>query len=149
LNADEKYTYRQKNSKPILDEIHTYLVIQKSFIPPKSLLGQAVSYTLNQWPKLLVYLKDGRLENNNNRSERAIKPFVIGRKGWLFADSVEGAEAAAIIYSLIETCKYHHVELYNWFKYVLQILPSCQTLEELEVLLPFNIDKNLLATTFN
>ncbi len=81
----------------------------------KSPLGQAVSYTLNQWPKLMAYLQDGRLENNNNRTERAIKPFAIGRKGWLFADSVAGANAAAIIFSLVETCKQHNIEPYGWF----------------------------------
>lgn len=140
----EKREVRQQKAKPILEELHQYLYTNQSSIPPKSLLGQAVSYTLNQWPKLLTYLEDGRLENNNNRSERAIKPFVMGRKAWLFADSVEGAHAAATIYSLIETCKYHHIEPYDWFRYVLQALPNCQKLEEFEVLLPFNINKQLL-----
>ena len=105
-----------------------------------------MSYTLNQWPKLLVYLKDGRIENNNNRSERTIKPFAMGRKGWLFADSVEDAHAATIIYSLIETCKYHQIEPYYWLKYVLQNISACKTLNEFEALLPFNIDKSLLET---
>jgi transposase len=144
LTSDEKFIHREEKSRPILIEMHEYLVAQQPSIPPKSLLGQAVSYTLNQWSKLLTYLKDGRLENNNNRSERAIKPFVIGRKAWLFADSVEGAHAAATIFSFIETCKHHQIEPYYWFKYVLQTLPSCQTLEEFEALLPFNIDRNLL-----
>jgi len=111
---------------------------------PKSPLGQAVSYTLNQWPKLITHLKDGRLENNNNQSERAIKPFVIGRKGWLFADSVAGAEAAAIIFSLVETCKHHDIEAYDWFRYVLQQIPLCQSDADMEALLPFNIDQRLL-----
>ena len=92
-----------------------------------------------------MYLDDGRLENNNNRSERAIKPFVIGRKGWLFADSVAGAEAAAIIFSLVETCKHHGIEAYDWFRYVLQKLPLCQSDAEIEALLPFNIDRALIA----
>ncbi len=94
---------------------------------------------------MLTYLDDGRLEISNNRSERAIKPFVIGRKGWLFADSVEGAEAAAIIYSLIETCKHYSVESYHWLRYALQRLPSCQTVKELEALLPFNITPEQLT----
>jgi len=144
LQDSDRKIVRQEKAKPLLDELHQYLLDNQPNIPPKSLLGQAVTYTLNQWSKLLTYLKDSRLENNNNRSERAIKPFVMGRKAWLFADSVEGAEAAAIIYSFVETCKYHHIEAYNWFRYVLQALPSCQTLEEFEALLPFNIDKKLL-----
>lgn len=140
----EKKIIRQEKAKPILDELYNYLLKNQLSVPPKSLLGAAISYTLNQWHKLVVYLDDGRLENNNNLSERAIKPFVMGRKAWLFANSVEGAESAAIIYSLIETCKHHHVQPYAWLKYVLQKIPTCQTLEEFEALLPFNIDKKLL-----
>jgi len=77
--------------------------------------------------------------------ERAIKPFVVGRKGWLFADSVAGAEAAATIFSFVETCKYHDVEPYDWFRYVLQRIPLCKSEDEIKALLPFNIDKNLLS----
>ncbi|MBV9576107.1 MAG: IS66 family transposase [Gammaproteobacteria bacterium] len=145
LSDADKKNIRQEKAKPILDELHDFLLVNEHAVPPKSLLGTAISYTLNQWKKMLVYLEDGRLENNNNRSERAIKPFVMGRKAWLFANSVEGAEAGAIIYSLIETCKYHYVQPYAWLKYVLQAIPACQTLEEFEALLPFNIDRNLLA----
>lgn len=145
LNAEGKFNLRLKKAKPVLDDLHAYLIAMQPRTLPKSPLGQAVSYTLNQWPKLLTYLDDGRLENNNNRSERAIKPFVIGRKGWLFADSVAGAEAAAIIFSLVETCKHHDVEAYDWFKYVLQQLPLCQSNAEIEALMPFNIDRKLIA----
>jgi len=112
---------------------------------PKSPLGKAIFYALNQWPKLLAYLEDGRLENNNNRSERAIKPFVIGRKGWLFANSVDGANAAATLFSLVETCKHHNIEPYDWFRYILQQMPLCQNEDEMEALLPFNINRELLA----
>ena len=96
LSDADKKNIRQEKAKPILDELHDFLLANEHAVPPKSLLGAAISYTLNQWKKMLVYLEDGRLENNNNRSERAIKPFVMGRKAWLFANSVEGAEAAAI-----------------------------------------------------
>lgn len=149
LSSEDKKTIREEKAKPVLDELYDFLSSNQPHIPPKSLLGKAVAYTLNQWPKLLTYLQDGRLENNNNLSERAIKPFVMGRKAWLFADSVEGAEAAAIIYSLIETCKHHHVEPYDWLRYVLQAIPSCQTLAEFEALLPFNINKELLIAQPN
>lgn len=90
------------------------------------------------------YLKDGRLEISNNLSERAIKPFAIGRKGWLFANSIEGAEAAATLFSFVETCKYHEIEAYHWFRYVFQQLPLCKTDEERATLLPFNIERSLL-----
>jgi transposase len=144
LPRDEKYKIRNEKSILILNNLHDYLLNNQLHIPPKSLLGQAVSYAINQWPKFLNFLQDGRLEISNNRSERAIKPFVMGRKAWLFADSVDGAHAAAIIYSLIETSKHHDVEPYFWLRYVLNQLPLCTTLDEFEALLPFNIDKNLL-----
>lgn len=143
FSQEDKFNIRNEKARPILNELYNYLVSKQPQILPKSPLGQAVSYTLNQWTKLLTYLKDGRLENNNNRSERAIKPFVIGRKGWLFANSVEGANAAAIIYSFVETCKWHGVEAYDWFRYVLAELPLCSE-DKLESLLPFNINPELL-----
>lgn len=145
MSKIDKFHIRLEKAKPILDDLHAYLMAMYPRIPPKSPLGLAVSYTLNQWPKLITYLEDGRLENNNNRSERAIKPFAIGRKGWLFADSVSGAEAAATIFSLVETCKYHAIEAYDWLKYALQHVPLCKSPEEIEMLLPFNIDRSLLA----
>lgn len=146
LPADEKYQIRQEKSKPLFTELYEYLTASQPTVPPKSLLGKAISYTLKQWNKLLIHLNDGRLDNSNNLSERAIKPFVIGRKGWLFADSVAGAEASALLFSLIETCKHHEVEPYAWFRYVLQKIPSCQTRDEIEALLPFNIDEKLLVS---
>jgi hypothetical protein len=140
----EKYAIRQNQANIILHDLHHYLIEKQPNIPPKSLLGQAVSYTLNQWNKLLVYLDDGRLDISNNLSERAIKPFVIGRKGWMFAHSIAGAHAAATIYSMIETCKYHHIEPYDYLRYVLEALPQCNTIEDYEKLLPYTIDKQLL-----
>lgn len=145
LSADDKYQIRLEKAEPILKAMHDYLTSAYPRVVPKSPLGTAVSYTLNQWPKLLTYLQDGRLENNNNRTERAIKPFAIGRKGWLFSDSVAGAEAGAAIFSLIETCKYHDIEAYDWLRYVLEKMPGCQSDEEIKALLPFNIDRALIA----
>jgi transposase len=145
----DKHALRFTQAKLLLQELHHYLISNQPSIPPKSLLGQAVSYTLSQWPKIVNYLNDPRLDISNNLSERAIKPFVIGRKGWLFANSVAGANAAAAIFSLIETCKYHNVEPYNYFRYILNILPQCQTLEDYEKLLPYKIDKSLLAINVN
>lgn len=145
LSNVDKLETRHLRAKPVLDDLHAYLTAMHPRVLPKSPLGQAVSYTLNQWPKLLTYLQDGRLENNNNRSERAIKPFAIGRKNWLFSSSVAGAEAGAIIFSLIETCKHHGIEAYDWFRYALQHIPLCKSDDEVEALLPFNIDRALLA----
>jgi transposase len=149
LTLPEKQAARQNKAKPLLNNLHQYLINCQPNIPPKSLLGQSVSYTLNQWPKILNYLKDPRLDISNNLSERAIKPFVIGRKGWLFANSVDGANAAATIFSIIETCKYHTVEPYDYLRYVLNALPLCQTIDDYEKLLPYKIDKSLLIPTVN
>jgi transposase len=145
LPSETVHERRLEQEKPLLDELHALLIDSQPKVPPKSTLGQAISYTLNQWPKLLVYLEDGRLENNNNRSERAIKPFAIGRKNWMFCQSVEGAVAAARLYSFVETCKWHGVAFYYWLAYVLGHIQQCQTVEELEALLPYKIDKTLLA----
>lgn len=142
---ETKRIIRQEKAKPILEELHAYLNVMQPKTFPKSPLGKAIAYALNQWPKLLTYLNDGRCENNNNRSERAIKPFVIGRKGWLFSDSVAGAHAAATLFSLVETCKHHNVEPYDWFRYVLQYMPLCQNEHDVESLLPFNINRELLT----
>lgn len=144
LTHTEKYNIRQHKSRELIDELREYLIKNQPVIPPKSLLGEAVNYTLNQWSKLLMFLDDGRLDISNNLSERGIKPFVIGRKGWLFADSVAGAHAAATIFSIIETCKYHQVEPYDYLRYVLDVIPQCNTIEDYEKLLPFNIDRSLL-----
>jgi transposase len=143
----EKHAVRQSQSRVLLEELHQYLIDNQPTIPPKSLLGQAVKYALNQWSKMLNFLLDPRLDISNNLSERAIKPFVIGRKGWLFANSVAGAQAAATIFSLVETCKYHGITPYEYFRYILNILPQCQTIEDYEKLLPYKIDRSLLAAT--
>ena len=130
--------YRQENASEIIHKIKTELDKQVNQVPPQSLLGKAISYTLNQWPKLQTYLQDGRLEISNNKMERAIKPFAVGRKNWLFCNSVEGAKAAGIIYSLIETCKAHKVNCYDWLRNTLTKIPTCETVQQFEALLPFN-----------
>lgn len=139
------YDYRQQHAKPLLNEFKQWLDDNLHHIRPKSPLGDAFGYALNQWKKLTRYLDDGRLEMDNGESERKIKPFVIGRKNWLFCDSVAGAKAAEIIYSIIETAKHHQVEPYSYLRYVLTRLPNITTESELEALLPFNVDRTLLT----
>ena len=91
---------------------------------PKSALGKAIYYLLEQWPYLTRYLEDGRLELSNNRAERSIKPFVMGRKNWLFANTPGGARASAVIYSLIETAKENELDPYRYLLWVLQNAPQ-------------------------
>jgi transposase len=144
LTPEQRYQLRQRHAAPILESFKAWLDKQIHTVPPKTLIGEAIGYTLNQWDKLMVYLQDGRLEISNNRTERAIKPFATGRKNWLFANSVEGAKAAAVIYSLIQTCQYQKIDSYNYLRYVLAHIPECTTIEQLEALLPFNIDPALI-----
>lgn len=138
------FTCREKEAKPILAQIKALLDDAQLKVPPKSPLGTAIFYSLTHWEALNVYLKDGRLEIDNNRSERSIKPFVIGRKNWLFHGNDVGAHAGSILYSLIETCKQHQVEVFSWLKYVLANIHQAETAEQLEQLLPYNIDRKLL-----
>lgn len=118
-------------------------------VVPKSPLGKAVHYLLTHWEALNRYLEDGRLDIDNNLTERSIKPFVIGRKNWLFHGNDIGAKAGSILYSLIETCKYHNVDPFSWLKFTLTYIQQANTLEKLEQLLPFNIGTELLADMRN
>ncbi len=124
VSPEERCSERQKRSKPVLDAYYAWLKQQRSRTLPKSMLGQAIAYSLNQWEKLTAYLTDGRLEMDNNRSERSIKPFVIGRKNWLFANTPRGAKASAAIYSVIETAKENGLHPYNYLKYLFEQLPQ-------------------------
>ena len=127
-----------KNLKQWLDKNYPKVL-------PQAPIGKAMSYCLNQWDKLIVYLNDGRLDIDNGLTERAIKPFVIGRKNWLFSDSIAGVKAGQVIYSIIETCHVHKIEPYAYLRYVLTQLPTMATEDELQAVMPFNIDSQLLS----
>jgi transposase len=132
-------TTRQTQSLPILNPLEQFLTESAKKVPPKSSLGKAITYTVTRWDKLTQFIQDGRYQIDNNRSERFIKPFVMGRKNWLFCQSIHGAHASARLYSLIESAKANQL---NPFKYLIQVftrLPLCTTLEDFEQLLPFNI----------
>ena len=106
-------------------------------------MGRAIHYLLEQWPYLTRYLEDGRLELSNNRAERSIKPFVMGRKNWLFANTPGGAQASAVIYSLIETAKENGLDPYRYLLWVLQNAPQLSETDETwaEKLLPARAPK--------
>lgn len=87
---------------------------------PKSLIGKTIAYSLNQWEKLTAFMNDGRLEIDNNRSERSIKPFVIGRKNWMFANTPRGAAASAMIYSVIKTAKENGLHPFRYLEYLFE-----------------------------
>ncbi len=97
-------------------------------VPPTSATGKALHYLHNEWPRLIGYLDDGRLEIDNNAAENAIRPFVIGRKNWLFSDSVRGVRASANLYALIETAKANGLEPYAYLRYLFTELPKAETI---------------------
>lgn len=108
---------------------------------PDSKLGDAVSYTLNQWEYLARYTEDGRMPIDNNLLERDIRVFATGRKSWLFSDTVEGARASAVVYSLMSTCRACGVEPLAWLRHVLTELPQRAADTDINDLLPFNFPK--------
>jgi hypothetical protein len=112
---EERLQIRNLESRPVVEEFRKWLEDIFPGVLPKSLFGMAVNYGLNQWTKLVRFLEDGRIEIDNNRAERSIKPFVIGRKNWLFCNTPKGAKANAIIYSIIETAKENGLNPYAYY----------------------------------
>lgn len=145
LSPEEIYSIRQKEAKPILDDFEKWLARKKLQTPPKGLLGKAITYTLNQWHRLKGYVEDGILDIDNNMAENSIRPFVVGRKNWLFSGTPEGAEASALLYSLIETAKANRLEPYAYLRYIFDRLPLATTLEDYEALLPWNLSPERLG----
>jgi len=142
-----RYAARQEKSVPVLDELHDWMEKLLPKVPPKSALGAALSYMRDYWGKLARYPERGDLPIDNNRCENAIRPFVIGRKAWLFSDTPAGASASAIIYSLVETAKANGVEPYTWLRHVLEHLPAARTADEMDKLLPWNFHAATLTGT--
>ena len=138
LTPEERYEKRLEQEKPVLDALLSWANETQAKTAPKSALGRAIHYLLEQWPYLTRYLEDGRLELSNNRAERSIKPFVMGRKNWLFANTPGGAQASAMIYSLIETAKENGLDPYRYLLWVLQNAPQLSETDETwaEKLLP-------------
>lgn len=141
-DPEQRRTMRQQQSLPVLQEFKAWLDSQN--ITPRSKLGEAITYTLNQWPRLLVYCQDGRLHIDNNGLENKIRPFAVGRKNWLFSASQGGANASANLYSLIETAKANGLNEYAYLKHIFTELPKAQTVEDYEKLLPWNVDPEVL-----
>ena len=136
--ACEKHSARQLHARPILDKLNDWLEKSISNTPPQTPIGKALIYLHKQWPNLIRYLDDGDYPLDNNAAENAIRPFVVGRKNWLFSASQKGATASANLYSLIETAKANGLEPYAYLKKIFTELPNANTLEQIEVLLPWN-----------
>jgi transposase len=143
--ADCIHRFRQQHSLPVLNALKTWLDDIAPKVVPDTKLGDAVSYTLNQWDYLTRYTRDGRMPIDNNILERDIRVFATGRKSWLFSDTVDGAKASAVIYSLMLTCRACGVDPLTWLRHVLTELPQRDEAAEIGDLLPFNFSKTSAA----
>jgi hypothetical protein len=146
LKAEERFQKRQELSKPVFDEFYEWVGTLNP--PPKTGFYTAVVYARNQREYLERYLEDGRLEISNNRAERSIKPFVVGRKNWLFANTPRGAKTSAILFSIIETAKENGLNPFEYLVYVLSNAPNWNirsNINNLERLLPWFVPESCKA----
>lgn len=139
MSWEQRHTLRQEKARPIWDELRAWLDRNLGAVPPQSLTGKAISYLAADWPRLVRCLNDGRVEISNVLCENAIRPFVIGRKNWLFSDTPAGAHASAKLYSIIETAKAAGLEPYAYLRHIFAKLPQATTLADVEALLPWNV----------
>ncbi|MCL2279604.1 MAG: IS66 family transposase [Oscillospiraceae bacterium] len=118
MSFNERYTIRTEKAKPVLDEFHSWLLSVQPGVASQSKIGKAINYALNQWKYLERYLLDGCIEISNNRCERSVKPFVINRKNFLFATSVAGARATAVLHSITETAKENSLNPHEYLSHI-------------------------------
>jgi len=144
LSPDKRYLIRQEKAKPIMEEFGNWLRETYPQTPPKGLLGKAIKYTLNQWDRLNVYLENGILRPDNNLAENAIRPFIVGRKNWLFAGSPEGAHASALLYSLIESAKINNLNPEKYIYFLLEKIIHVKEQDELLDLLPNRVSQETI-----
>jgi hypothetical protein len=135
----QRRAFRDTHARAVLGKLRGWLDEALPKVPPQTAAGRALGYLHEQWDKLTRYLDDGCLEIDNNLTENAIRPFVVGRKNWLFSDLVKGVTASAHLYSLIETAKANGLEPYAYLREVFTRLPAVATVEDIDALLPFNI----------
>lgn len=141
----QRLAARQAHSLPVLAELRSWLDKTRPQVVPGLALGRALAYLDRYWNKLTRYTERGDLPIDNNRCENAIRPFVVGRKNWLFSSTPAGAHASALIYSLVETAKANGREPYTWLRTVLRELPRARTVQDYEALLPWNLALETLA----
>ena len=140
-SEEDKKEYRQTHSMPKLVELKLWLDTRQPKVDRDSKTGKAISYTLNQWEKLVRYCAHGSLNISNVMAENAIRPFVIGRKAWLFADTPDGARASAVYYTLIESAKANKIDPYEYIHFVVSRIAAVDSVEGYEALLPWNMKR--------
>jgi len=139
MDAQQRLHERQMHSVPVIEAIEALVLAHLHAVVPGSALGKALHYFSSQWPKLVRYVEDGRYPIDNNPCENSIRPFVVGRKGWLFSDTVAGANASANLYSLVQTCKANGIDSYRYLRALFIALPNATTVDYYEALLPWRI----------
>ncbi len=135
---------RKTRAGPIFEKLFAMFKDLFPQTPPGLSFGKAIAYTLDNWEQLITYVENPDLTPSNNIAERAIRPFVIGRKNWLFSGSPAGAEASAILYSLVESAKMHSLVPFEYLFYIFRKLPYCHSIEDYTALLPHNVDREQL-----
>ena len=146
LDDASRVHLRREQSAPILIEFKNWLDTRKTEVPPESLIGKAIGYTLGQRDKLIRYIDYGFVPIDNNLVENAVRPFVIGRKNYLFHGSPTGADASASLYSIIETAKINGHEPFYYLYYLFSKLPLVNSETDLRALLPFNVSRKEIHT---
>ncbi|WP_322067352.1 IS66 family transposase [Burkholderia ubonensis] len=136
---ERRQRLRARYSARVLAIIERMMVEHLPTVMPSSLLGKALQYMNGQWPKLVRYVENGNWPISNNLCENAIRPFVVGRKGWLFADTVAGAQASANLYSLVETCKANGIDPYRYLVWLFAKLPLAVTADDYATLMPWTM----------
>ncbi|OTP76534.1 IS66 family transposase [Caballeronia sordidicola] len=137
--VDRRQRLRQRYCRRVLDVIYKLMIEQSPGVVPNSPIGKALTYLRGQWPKLARYIENGNWPISNNICENSIRPFCVGRRSWLFADTVAGANASANIYSIVETCRAHRIDPYRYLTWLFQRLPLANTVDEYDALLPWRM----------
>lgn len=145
LSSEDFLIQRKEKAEPILKKFKQWLDKKAQHVIPESALGKAVHYTLNQWEYLIRYLESPYLTPDNNASENAIRPFVLGRKNWLFSGNPKGANSSCALYSLIETAKLNGLNPFDYLHYVFSKAPFIDGKQEWEELLPWNLKEDITA----
>ena len=142
LAPEARQALRDQKSRPLITQLRTWLDKSLTQVLPKSTLGRALHYLEGQWQRLTRFLDDGLIPLDNNPAENAIRPFVVGRKNWLFSHTPSGAQASAAIYSLIETARANGLSPYEYLQFVFETLPALSD-DDLDTLLPWQWKETL------